>query len=420
MSTPSPTTPIRVIVSHPQTQHSEQTAYGLWKRGMLSRLITGFMYDPAALPWNLLPLLPSSIEQRILRFLGKRRLKLLPSTMVSTDPLPNLVGLILQRLSLTQPLAEKLIRFARNRHIRRVTTAIQSSRPSAIICTDDHATEIFRACKSNGCICILDQTTGHLPTANEVSNRERNELPHLAPFLPNDPESAAQNALVESQLADWVLCASEYIRSTMQKSGVPEERLLLLPYGVDCSFFTPRQKPQSEICTFVFAGLICPRKGVHYLLEAFASLPKESYRLILVGKTLNNWLENTKELQAPGITRYPYLNRQELRDVLQQADVFTFPSLHEGSALVTYEALACGLPVITTFESGSVVVDGVDGYIVEGRNSSALADKMRLLADNPTLRSEMSAAARKKAEQYSWEHYYDSLANHIEAILHRH
>ena len=77
---------------------------------------------------------------------------------------------------------------------------------------------------------------------------------------------------------------------------------------------------------------------------------------------------------------------------MAQADVFVFPSLFEGSAVVTYEALACGLPSVVTAAAGSVVRDGMEGFIVESRDVNTLAHRMELLGNSPELRTRMMSA----------------------------
>ncbi len=76
------------------------------------------------------------------------------------------------------------------------------------------------------------------------------------------------------------------------------------------------------------------------------------------------------------------------------ADVFVFPSLFEGSAVVTYEALACGLPSVVTAQAGSVVRDGIEGFVVRRATSMSLAHRMEQLGNTPELRARMAAAAR--------------------------
>jgi len=94
-----------------------------------------------------------------------------------------------------------------------------------------------------------------------------------------------------------------------------------------------------------------------------------------------------------------------MSDAFRTADIFALPSLAEGSAGVTYEALGCGLPVVTTFEAGSVVRDGIEGKIVPARDALALADALEGLVQNRELRDSMAINARARAAEFSWEHY---------------
>jgi len=91
------------------------------------------------------------------------------------------------------------------------------------------------------------------------------------------------------------------------------------------------------------------------------------------------------------------------------------PALAEGSAYVCYEALACGLPVITTPNAGSVVRDGIEGYIVPIRDADALAERIMRLAHNRPLLAEMSNRAVARAEEYVWERWSERLLGAIES-----
>jgi glycosyltransferase involved in cell wall biosynthesis len=110
--------------------------------------------------------------------------------------------------------------------------------------------------------------------------------------------------------------------------------------------------------------------------------------------------------------------RAEVRRWFAQSDVFVFPSLAEGSALVTYEAMAAGLPVITTPNSGSVVRDGIDGFVVPPRDVEALAERILLLYRGSETRRQMGARGRALvAERYTWRHYRARLCGIYEALL---
>ena len=92
------------------------------------------------------------------------------------------------------------------------------------------------------------------------------------------------------------------------------------------------------------------------------------------------------------------------------ADLFVYPSLHEGSALAIYEALASGLPTVTTHSSGSVLRHGVEGLLVPAGDAAALAAALAGLAEDPARRAAMAAAARERALEHTWMHYRARLA----------
>ena len=97
--------------------------------------------------------------------------------------------------------------------------------------------------------------------------------------------------------------------------------------------------------------------------------------------------------------------RSEIGAHYRWADVFLLPSLCEGSATVVYEALAAGLPVICTPNTGSVVRDGIDGFIVPIRDVDTLVDRVEWLARRDSLRHEMSANARRRAAEFTVTEY---------------
>jgi glycosyltransferase involved in cell wall biosynthesis len=102
---------------------------------------------------------------------------------------------------------------------------------------------------------------------------------------------------------------------------------------------------------------------------------------------------------------------------MARADVFVFPSLFEGSAVVTYEALACGLPSIVTPEAGSVVRDGIDGQIVPSAAVEFLAEAMERLGSDPELRGAMAASARARSLSFDWPRYHASVVATARAAI---
>lgn len=222
------------------------------------------------------------------------------------------------------------------------------------------------------------------------------------------PQAALQRSLAEIETADYVLVPSDFVRHSFLKHGVSEGKLIQIPFGVDIRHFRPTGRPKSgNPFQVLFVGQVSLQKGVLYLLEAWKVLCWRDAELWIVGRIdpevrLLSQRYTCETIHMVGYAADPVR-------FYQQADVFAFPSIQEGSALVTYEALASGLPVITTPNAGSVVRDGVEGFIVPIRDVEALVTAMEHLRTDERLRCEMGRAARLRAESFSWDHYGDAL-----------
>jgi glycosyltransferase involved in cell wall biosynthesis len=225
-------------------------------------------------------------------------------------------------------------------------------------------------------------------------------------------------ALAEMTLADYILIPSDFVRQSFLEERFPEERLIQIPFGVDTTRFRPSEAPAARPFRALFVGQVGIRKGVPYLLEAWRRLGWRDAELWLVGRVLPECrpiLERYRDL--PGLHLVGHLD--DPVEAYWQADVFVFPSIEEGSALVTYEALACGLPVVTTPNAGSVVRDGVEGFIVPIREVEALAAALERLRADEQLRREMGRAARARAEEFTWDKYGDQLADVFGGLIAR-
>jgi glycosyltransferase involved in cell wall biosynthesis len=223
--------------------------------------------------------------------------------------------------------------------------------------------------------------------------------------------------LREIDQADYVLIPSDFVRESFLAEGIPESKLIQMPFGVDVSRFTPAAASEGRPFRAVFVGQVGLRKGVPYLLEAWKRLGWRDAELWLVGRVLPEIKEVLKGYaDLPGVRMMGFLGTPAA--AYQQADIFVFPSLEEGSALVTYEAMACGLPVVTTPNAGSLVRDGVEGFIVPIRDPDALAERIEQLRADARLRQEMGRAARARAETLTWENHGQDLSTIYSSLHH--
>lgn len=210
-------------------------------------------------------------------------------------------------------------------------------------------------------------------------------------------------AFEEIRRADYLMVPSRFAADSFIDRGVPPEKMVFQPQGVDLSRFQPRAAADG-VFRALFVGLLCFRKGLIHLLEAWDRLNLKNAELLLVG--------TVHEEVKPFLERYRHRSdlkvmgfHPEPSALFAGSTVFCFPSLSEGGAKVTYEALAAGLPLIVTPEAGSVARNGVEGLIIPPRQVEPLMAALTRLYENPEEVKEMSRAARVRAQHFTWEQY---------------
>lgn len=206
----------------------------------------------------------------------------------------------------------------------------------------------------------------------------------------------------ETAAWDWFLSPSPFATDFLKREGVVAGKIREVPFGVDVQRFRPLLKEeQAGRVRFAFLGTINARKGADILAEAWKELDFPNAELRFYGSKIKDEIKPNME----GMKNVIYPGFVDPSVELPKDDVFVFPSKQEGSAKVVYEALACGLPVITTYEAGSVVRDGIDGIIVPSGNVAVLAEAMRRLHDDKALRIKLGEGARARAKEFTWQLY---------------
>lgn len=268
-------------------------------------------------------------------------------------------------------------------------------------------------CRERGIVSFLENPGPHFRYTEEIMRREYGELG--IPWK-KDPEIfkdffgfSASYLQAEHDSADFIILESDFTRDTFLSSGIGEEKLLVVPRGVDTNRFIPPARRKEGPFRAIFVGAIGVRKGVRYILEAWSDLDLKNAELLLVGTVLDDmrpllpkFLGGSNTVRVAGFVGDPV-------GLYQDASVFLFPSLSEGSAKVTYEAMACGLPVIVTPNAGSVARDGEHGIVVPVRDREALKRAILTLYESAELREELGGNARRHIERYTWENHRKTL-----------
>jgi hypothetical protein len=271
------------------------------------------------------------------------------------------------------------------------------------------ALEIFQHARERGIACVLEQAIAPRTVELKLLKEESERWPGWQRRSYSEgPDPLAKREAAEWALADRIICGSDFVADALAQEGVQIDKIKVVPYGVDLTRFKADRPMGGETLHLLFLGEVGLRKGVPDLLNALRTLNRpEQIRAKLVGPIVlershlseyGKWCEFTGAVTA----------RQAL-ELYGWADVLVLPSICEGSATVTYEALACGVPVITTHNTGSLVRDGIDGFVIAMRDAGVLAAAIGRLANDRHLRTQMSKSAGKRGEEISLAAYAERL-----------
>lgn len=236
------------------------------------------------------------------------------------------------------------------------------------------------------------------------------------------PHWAVRRASLELEQADLVLCPSQFVRDTMVGHGVAAEKCVIRHFGVDTSLFRPRHVIPAEP-VFVCVGSITVRKGHPYLLRAFASFKQQfpAARLICVGGIRPDMDKEWRQWSHL-VEHHPFLSQEQIADRLAQATAFILPSIEEGFARVLSEAMAAGLPIIATHESGitTIAEHGISAWIIPSRSTEAIVDAMHQLHTDASLNRRVAEHALEIGRaKNTWQDYADDLIEMISTFVSR-
>ncbi len=204
---------------------------------------------------------------------------------------------------------------------------------------------------------------------------------------------------------DWTIAPSEAVRQDQAINyGFPAERCFVVPYAVGDDWFTVPNYPTKGRVLFV--GTAELRKGIHYLAMAANKLNHRNYEYRVAGNASDTIRNHSLMQKLNFLGRVP---KACIAQEYEQTDILVLPTLAEGSAGVTYEALAMGIPIITTEAAGSVIRNGIDGFIVPERDANTLAERIEELVEDRELRDRMSLAAKQRAKEYTWDKYAERI-----------
>lgn len=276
-------------------------------------------------------------------------------------------------------------------------------------------------CKRQGVPLLLERPNQHI---NVSARKVRIEYQRLSTAIPRGQDylfsaSRRSRERADYEAASFLLAPSEAVRRSLLAEGIAEARVLSHRYGCEVSEFSScrlgREPSRSGPIRFLYFGRIEPRKGIHFLLEAWqkAGLRESENTLSIKGPAERDYLRELRD-RFPWSSQLIVPSFASAADVYSAADVLVLPSVEEGSALVTYESRAAGCLLIASDEAGVLGEDEVDFVSVPAACVDALARQLARVCSDDGLRCRLSRLSDETMRQLDW-----SAAGELLASLYR-
>jgi alpha-maltose-1-phosphate synthase len=408
------------LVHHGNAANVRQAAMAFDQSNLLELVITTIAYIPEATIWKYLELLPKSVRKPIFQELSKRTWEI-QGSKIKTYPWNEIVRLLVLKTHANRLIGIDSSQLSNNCFCRldRLVSINDLHNISAIYAYEDLAATTFKTAKKQNILCLYDLPIPFYQTTQKIMLEEAALFPSLSESIPsvNEPEWKLARKRQEIELADHIFVASSVTQESLISVGIHGDRISVIPYGSPIDTFQPQPKTD-ELFRAIFVGKISPLKGVHYLLEAWQKIKLANAELLLIGDSHypSGWLEDKYSGLYKNITSISHFS---LSKYYSQATVLVLPSLIDGFGLVVLEAMACGIPVIVTENTGAsdIITDGVDGFIIPIRDVAAIEEKLEWCYSHPEELAEMGIAARHKAEELNWGLYRQRLATKVLSLL---
>lgn len=284
---------------------------------------------------------------------------------------------------------------------------------NAVYCYEDGALQTFRSAGELRLTRVYDLPIPYWETARKIAKEEAERLPEWAQTMvgTEDSPSKLERKTQEIELADVVITNSTFTFNSLPEHIRGTKKCIISNYGA------PRVELEESLETkdskrplrVLFAGTMSQRKGLSDVFEAMKILNSDRAELIVMGAPVVSM--DFYKSQYPNFVYERTRPHGEVLKLMQSCDIFVFPSLLEGRGLVQLEAMACGLPLISTVNAtGDDLIDeGRNGFLVPIRSPEHIAEKIQWFIDNRSAIPTMGENARETVRPWTWEAYGDTI-----------
>lgn len=406
--------PKKVIVSHPGKQYVHQLLYALQREGALQLFITSIWYKPHLWVYKIIRMVPKLGNFAYQRFLKKKTYPLQNEALIEQHPWQEVKRQLLVQLS-TRYRTEKYVFHVERTHDALVAKRLEKLKPQVFIGYEKSSLQSFQTVKRLGGITVLDLAQVHYKYLIELRNTQEtfHDLFEDEALFDKINEVKA----LEYLHADYILTLSSFAKSTLVRHGIDENKIKVVNLGYDPGVFVPKTHyPESDKLKLIYTGTFTRRKGVHLLLEVLEEMNDPRIELTIIGPVLDG--EDLLLKYQGRFTYFDFLHHEDLVRHLHASDVYVFPSYLDSWAMTVIEAMACGLPVIITENTGAK--DAVDqnetGLVLPIGEKNALKGAINHFLSHPSEIQRMGTAAAAKAKSFQWENYYQQITSFVETL----
>ncbi|MEN3334574.1 MAG: hypothetical protein V7641_3939 [Blastocatellia bacterium] len=404
-------TPLRAVVFSPSPMGIFEQSLALQERGWLGTMALDYYADLASPKFKWLP------DGRVKKYLRKRYHPPINARQVRTRLLPS----ILTKIGMSRG-RSNAARYAwvfwHNMQFDRWVASHLSEFGNLAFGYESASLFTFQRAAKLSIPRVLYQPIACAEKATVLLEEEAQRFPRLADTLRYNyfPEDELERRREERRLADAIFCASAFTKQSLIEAGVDASKITVEPYGVDQSVFAPSQDKYDRF-SVVWASSYTQTKGIGYLLEALSREPVPGIELVLAGYPYGTDAVALYENRIR-VRRLGHIARSELARVMGRCHVHVFPTLLDGFGRNLIEAMASGLPVITTRHCAGpdLIEDGVTGFIVPIRDVDAICEKLAWIYDHPQEALAMGERARASVAHLTQADYRRRFAERIDDV----
>lgn len=404
----------KVIVAHPERQHSFHTAKALYDHRILYKYMTTLYVKKGTLLGVLSNIVGENNKKKIL----SRRCEYFPDDCVIVKcEFQNLFCRLIEKFIDNKKIRKKLYLWMVNSFGKKVAKYAIKNNVDAVIMYDETAKECFKILKSKAPRIkrILDVSTGNRLYIKNIYEKDMIAYNHRQfycdfPYLWNN--TYIQYCQEETSLTEYFIFPSLFVKNSYIDLNPRINRYSIIPYGVDAKLFPNIKRTFHDgSLRLIFVGQISTYKGLHHLLNVMSELEEKDITLKLVGKysTQSYLYKKYKDLKK--VEFCGFINFKDLPKYYQNADVFVFPTMGEGFGLVVLEAMSTGLSVICSKNAGGndVILDHQSGFIYDPLNEDELKKYILWCFEHKNKLTSFGEKSKIEAQKYSWERYYSSV-----------